>query len=277
MKSYYRTLVLIAVLTPLQFPDKAGAAITIDMQTYTNSADQYFVDNGVAGDYQSSNNVEFRFSRDDSGSSGTGVINPFLNLQATPTEQAFNHDGSSTILDESLANTNSLLVDAVPTYNIDGNTWGEFLLDLNEPTATSDISLVQLQIFGATTAYATSDLSGEYSLSEIAAGVNEVSFAGEGTGDAALLFQLSDAITQYQILMDAALGAGGGSGTFNMRFFFDAEILHLAEMLGYTHLKQHTLKSLYQVLVLQAALCVTQFLVRNVQNRAGIRQIDGIR
>jgi len=97
---------------------------------------------------------------------GTGVIDSFLRLQANPSEQGYNTDarsynasgqlannGSKTQFDEksdpNFTTVNSLRLNNVPTVTINGTTYREFWLDINEPAATgaSLISLDQLEIY----------------------------------------------------------------------------------------------------------------------------------
>jgi hypothetical protein len=62
---------------------------------------------------------------------GTGNLNPFLNFQDAPQEEAFNTDASG-VLDVKEANTESLPLNHVPVITIGGVEYREFILDANE-------------------------------------------------------------------------------------------------------------------------------------------------
>lgn len=182
---------------------------------------QYFSEYGVAGDYATGDGDLFRFSRLNVGTAGTGAIDPFLRIQNSPSEQGFNHDRTTSVFNEDHAHTDSLTIASVPTYSIDGNDWMEFLLDVNEPSSAAErlLSLNQLQIFAATSAVATSPTlinSG----SGTTAGIPYIEF-----NNAVEVFRLSNAAIQYQILIDSSIGASGGSGKFDLRFFFDLDVI----------------------------------------------------
>jgi len=89
-------------------------------------------------------------------SAGTGTFNSFVQLQHTGIEQGYNTDASAQFDEKSTLNHNhSVLLANVPIVvgdgtngTIDGITYREFLLDLNESTGTAAyISLDALQIW----------------------------------------------------------------------------------------------------------------------------------
>jgi uncharacterized repeat protein (TIGR01451 family) len=89
-------------------------------------------------------------------SSGTGTFNTFVEIQNTGIEQGYNTDASAQFDEKGSHNVNhSILLAQVPIVvgdgsngTIDGVTYREFLLDLNESTgAASYISLDALQIW----------------------------------------------------------------------------------------------------------------------------------
>lgn len=83
------------------------------------------------------------------GSTGTGVIQPFLHVQKTGIEQGYNTDYSPPEFPETNSPwTESLLLSAVPVKNIDGINYREFLLDINESGGGNQyLSLDKLQLF----------------------------------------------------------------------------------------------------------------------------------
>jgi hypothetical protein len=71
---------------------------------------------------------------------GTGVLNPFLSVQNTPSEQGFNTDGAFT-LDQTRSNfTNALPLNHVPVINLKGGggAYREFIFDANEANSVPD-------------------------------------------------------------------------------------------------------------------------------------------
>jgi hypothetical protein len=104
------------------------------------------------------------FETIDLRSSGTGVIDPFLRMQRNGTEQGYNTSGRPVAFDE-LTDPNftrDLLVGELGTRIIDGTSYYEFLLDVNEPNGGGQelISLERLQLYtGATGSLTTTNLS----------------------------------------------------------------------------------------------------------------------
>ena len=82
---------------------------------------------------------------------GTGVIDPFVRIQANGTEQGYNTDGRPVPFDEktNANDTHSLLFSTVPHVNLNGTDYREFLLDVAEPgnDDTTFISLDQLKLW----------------------------------------------------------------------------------------------------------------------------------
>ena len=86
------------------------------------------------------------------GATGTGLIQSFLRLQANGSEQGFNTDYRPVPLDDKAGNfTHSITLGDIPTVEIDGVTYREFRLDLNEKDSKSNdnISLTSLKLFSA--------------------------------------------------------------------------------------------------------------------------------
>ncbi len=61
---------------------------------------------------------------------GTGLLNPFLRVQASPTETGFNTDNGSPLDDKS--GTQALPLNHVPTIKVGANFYRQFILDANE-------------------------------------------------------------------------------------------------------------------------------------------------
>jgi hypothetical protein len=127
---------------------------------------------------------------------GTGVIQPFLRVQASPSEQGYNTSGGTPFDDKAGPWTHNIQFSDLQTttVTINGTAYFKILVDLNEPNgAKSTISLENLQFYtSATGSKTTTNLSSlgtlRYSM-DTAGGNNQVQFDaarnhGSGSGDA---------------------------------------------------------------------------------------------
>jgi hypothetical protein len=83
-------------------------------------------------------------------STGTGVIDPFLRIQAPGNEGGYNTDANPEYDAKSGTWTHALQLSAIPVVNIGGVNYLQFLLDINQNTGGTDnnlLSLNQIQIF----------------------------------------------------------------------------------------------------------------------------------
>jgi len=123
-------------------------------------------------------------------STGTGVIQSFVRLQANGTEAGYNTDGALEFDTKSGSFTHSLLLSDVPVVNMGGTDYLEFGLDINE-NVNSYISLDQIEIYLAATGSQTS----------------------YPTGWGTPIWQLdAPGTNNNEILLDYTLHAGSGSG-----------------------------------------------------------------
>jgi hypothetical protein len=86
--------------------------------------------------------------------SGTFYVDPFLQISKTgnnPIEQGYN-TGSTNYQFQQTGDTTNLLLSDVPVVTINGVQYREFLLAINEPGGSPELSLDQLQIFLSPTA-----------------------------------------------------------------------------------------------------------------------------
>jgi hypothetical protein len=77
------------------------------------------------------------FTTTDLQPTGTGVINPFVRLNTnTSVERGYNTSARDVYYDENTSPnfTRDLLLTEIPTFDIGGFTYREFLLDVNEPS-----------------------------------------------------------------------------------------------------------------------------------------------
>jgi len=89
------------------------------------------------------------FSYSDLQPAGTGVIDPFLRVQHTPTEQGYNTDGGFPFDDKHPSNfQHSLLQSSLAIFTMNGVQYYKFMLDSNQSGVSSHtLSLDQLQIY----------------------------------------------------------------------------------------------------------------------------------
>ena len=127
---------------------------------------------------------------------GTGYIDPFLRVQASPAEQGYNTSGGTPFDDKGGPWTHDIQFSDLQStaVTVNGTTYFKILVDLNEPNgAKSTISLENIQFYtSAQGSKTTTNLSSlgtlRYSL-DTAGGDNQVQFDagrnhGSGSGDA---------------------------------------------------------------------------------------------
>jgi hypothetical protein len=124
---------------------------------------------------------------------GTGVIQPFLRVQASPSEQGYNTSGGTPFDDKAGPWTHDIQFSDLQStaVNVNGTTYFKILVDLNEPNGSkSTISLDHLSFYTSATGSATT-----------------TNISSLGT----LRYDL-DAGGDNQVLFDAARNHGSGSG-----------------------------------------------------------------
>src|SRR5437868_5229989 len=91
------------------------------------------------------------FSATEQQPAGTGFIDPFLRVQASPTEQGYNTDGGFPFDDKNPHNfQHSLLLSSLATFDVNGTDYFKFMLDANQSGASNHLfTLTQLQIYTA--------------------------------------------------------------------------------------------------------------------------------
>jgi len=89
------------------------------------------------------------FSTDFVKTTGTGVINPFLSIQESPTESGYNLDAGVNDTKRNGQFTRTQRVSDLQVVNINGIDYYSFLIDINESatSAASKISLDTLKIY----------------------------------------------------------------------------------------------------------------------------------
>jgi hypothetical protein len=145
----------------------------------------------------------------DAQPTGTGFIRSFVRIQGAASgggsEQGYNTDARPLQFDENKSPqfTRSLTADLVPTVTIGDVTYREFLLDINQKSSASKLSVDEIRIFLGSapnlTATSAEASSGVHTL----AGLSPV-------------FDLDSGGTDRTILLDARLNSGSGSGDMKL-------------------------------------------------------------
>ena len=83
------------------------------------------------------------------GSAGTGTFNSFVRVQAAPSEQGYNTDGTLEFDTKSGTWTHSILVSEIPVVNVGGTEYWELFADINDGNGQNQslISLNDLEVW----------------------------------------------------------------------------------------------------------------------------------
>ena len=94
------------------------------------------------------NTAFFAWTDLDHNSTGSGVLDPFVRIQANGTEQGYNTDNPPVFNEKTNAtDTHSLLLSSVPIVTLNGIQYREFLLDVGEGGGNNFLSLDQIKIW----------------------------------------------------------------------------------------------------------------------------------
>ena len=98
--------------------------------------------------------VEYIGSSANNESSGTGIFDPFVRLQGSPTENGYNTNGAVQFDTKSGQWTNAILASAIPQVDCDGAGSGtalcwELFVDINESNTAKYVSLTRMEIWFA--------------------------------------------------------------------------------------------------------------------------------
>ena len=99
--------------------------------------------------------VDYIGSSANNQSSGTGIFDPFVRLQGSPTEQGFNTNAPVTFDAKTGTWTHAILVSAIPVVTISGTRYWELFNDINEGNNTKPVSLNRVEIWFTTNANIT--------------------------------------------------------------------------------------------------------------------------
>jgi hypothetical protein len=165
------------------------------------------------------------FSASDQQPAGTGFIDSFLRVQASPTEQGYNTDGGFPFDDKNPHNyQHSVLLSSLSEFNISGTEYFKFMLDANQSSGSNHtFTMTQLQFYtsnnGAQTT-TTFNPDGTLPLGHLAYNMNIgggtansviTTATGSGKYDAIVYVPVSDfnLSDKYVILYFAGQGNGG--------------------------------------------------------------------
>ena len=144
------------------------------------------------------------FYRTDIQPTGTGVIQPFVRIQAKPTESGYNTDGAIEFDTKDHAGqnwTHAITLSDVRVVTINGIEYREFLLDINESTAQTNrfLSMNELEIYTSNTNVLTGFNTATHTFSSPVGNSTSLVYDMDATGD-------------KLIRMDYSLANGSGSG-----------------------------------------------------------------
>lgn len=138
-----------------------------------------------------------QFTNTDVGSTGTGVINPFVRIQANGTAEGYNATARPvmTNVNNSAQFTHDLLLSAVPLVTRSGINYYEFLLDINQQGNNPLLSLDMIQIYTRSTALVTAN-----------------TLVALTSGPSVLRYDLDAGDAGNEIRLNYSLNSGSGSG-----------------------------------------------------------------
>jgi hypothetical protein len=194
----------LSLLCALAIGSSSVYATTIDLTTA----------GATSGVKTSSSGDSFIVTQIDPQSTGTGVIDSFLRVQASGNsnaEQGYNTSLGTPLDDKGGVFTHALLLSEVPIVTIGTTDYYQFLLDVNQVNSSGFLSLNQIQLFTST----TDRTDGVVSLNGTEP---HLSFIGGSTTEQFALASTFD--TPYSIELNYNLNPGSGAGDM---FFYVAK------------------------------------------------------
>lgn len=164
------------------------------------------------------------FFASDQQPAGTGFIDSFLRVQASPTEQGYNTDGGFPFDDKNPHNfQHSVLLSSLASFDIGGTAYFKFMLDANQAGPGHTFSMSQLQFYTSNNPSqmtTTFNPDGTLPLGHLAYNLNPgggttnsilTTATGSGKFDAVVYVPVSDfnLTDKYVILYFAGAGTGG--------------------------------------------------------------------
>src|SRR5205085_9777474 len=165
------------------------------------------------------------FFATDQQPAGTGFIDPFLRVQASPTVQGYNTDGGFPFDDKNPHNfQHSVLMSSLMQFDINGTEYFKFMLDANQSgNSNRTFTLTQLQVYTSNNGSSMTTAinpDGTLALGTLAYNLNPgggtsnsvlTTATGSGKYDAIVYVPVSDfnLNNKYMILYFAGQGNGG--------------------------------------------------------------------
>jgi uncharacterized repeat protein (TIGR01451 family) len=145
-----RKLAVLAAITALIAGVTGALAATVtDIGTYDLTVPNKNASTGLVSLGNAS--VEYIGSSANNQASGTGLFDPFVRVQGSPTEQGFNTDAATTFDAKTGKWTHAIKVNAIPVVSCDGSGTGptcwELFVDINDSNNAKRISLNDVQIW----------------------------------------------------------------------------------------------------------------------------------
>ncbi len=117
-----------------------GGTLNVEVADRTEYASAFTTPDNALVEYIGDQNETF-------GSSGSGVFDSFVRLQADPEEAGFNTDAKPELDTKSGAFTHAILVSDIPVIGIGGVPHWELFADINDSDNTPKITLNELEIY----------------------------------------------------------------------------------------------------------------------------------
>lgn len=164
--------------------------------------------------------VEYIGSSASNQSSGTGIFDPFVRLQGSPTEAGYNTDGTVEFATKTGKWTKAILASAIPVVDCEGDLAGtdcwELFVDINESNTAKYVSLNEVEVWLTQ----DSELSGypanfltdatkvyDFSGAILIHDVNQ----GSGRGDLRYLIPVQEFASGDFFVLYSQWGTGGGT------------------------------------------------------------------
>ena len=152
---YIAPFAAIIAIAAIAFMASNALAVVFDTGTYDLTVADKDHSTGLVDIGNAS--VEYIGSSASNQASGTGLFDPFVRLQGSPTEKGYNTDGTVAFDTKTGTWTHAIKVNAIPLVDCDGSGSGtatcwELFVDINDGNNTKRISLNEVEIWFTTNA-----------------------------------------------------------------------------------------------------------------------------
>lgn len=190
-----------AVLSGAALFASTGQAVVVDLTTAHSSG---FI-NGA------------RYATSDFQTAGTGVIDSFVRIQHTGTEQGYNTSGRPTAFDENTSGnfTRNLTLSEIPIVTIGSASFYEFILDINQTSANPLLTLNQVKIFTSTVGSQTTS-----NISSLGTLRYNMDAAPDGDSRVEMDYNLGSGSGQGDMVLDVPITAFSGAIGSNFVYLY---------------------------------------------------------